>query len=180
MELDQLIRQCQEYEPRAQQQLYKILAPQLFGICMKYCKEKALAEDLFQEAFITIFKKIDSYKFKGSFEGWAKRITVNTVLSYFRKHQYFETIEENRHIDETLDEPLETNRFTLDELLEMIHCLPPKYRIVFSMYVLDDFSHQEIAEALDITVGTSKSNLSRARVLLQKEVLQRKKVLDLE
>ncbi len=177
LELDQLIRECQQKERRAQKSLYKILAPKLFGVCFKYCKEKALAEDLFQEAIITIFNKIDQYKFKGSFEGWARRITVNTILSYYRKHQFFEELDENQNIIH--DDVSDTNaQFTLNELLEMIHHLSPKYRIVFSMYVLDDYSHQEIAKSLGISVGTSKSNLSRARVLLQNEILKRQKILN--
>ncbi len=179
MDLDKIVKECQQCDRRAQKSLYQIISPKLLGICIKYCKDKALAEDLFQEAMITIYNKIDQYKFKGSFEGWAKRITVNTILGYYRKHQFFEDFDENQNIiddnfeDQTLD-------FSLHELLEMIHQLSPKYRIVFSMYVLDDYSHQEIASALEITVGTSKSNLSRARVLLKNEIIKKRKALNIE
>ncbi len=138
---------------------------------MKYCKNKANAEDLFQESFIIIFKKIHQFKHHGSFEGWAKRITINTILSHFRKKMLTEPIDEEK-IETIEDEAdFEPTNFSLDTLLTLIHKLPDQYRLVFNMYVLDEFSHQEIAEALQISLGTSKSNLSRARAILKKELV---------
>ncbi len=167
MGLEELIKKCQEYDIKAQEALYKQFAPVLLGVCMKYCKDKPLAEDLFQESFITIFNKIPQFKHQGSFEGWAKRITINTVLGYYRKQQLFVAVDEEKMEDEVV---IDTPDFSLDVLLAAIQELPNQYRLVFNMYVLDDFSHKEIAAALHISVGTSKSNLSRARILLQKNL----------
>ena len=175
MNLEKLIEQCKKNDVIAQKALYKQFAPILFGICLKYCKNKTIAEDLFQEAFITIFNKIVQFKHKGSFEGWAKRITVNTILQHFKKQRVYELVnEENIAIIEIEDNcDTELSHLSLDYLLESIQKLPDQYRLVFNLYVLDDYSHQEIAEALNISVGTSKSNLSRARALLKKEIGER-------
>ncbi len=172
MEIEQLIEKCKLYDVKAQEALYRRLAPVLLGVCMKYCKNKANAEDLFQESFIVIFNKIHQFKHKGSFEGWAKRITINTILSHFRKKTHTEPINEQK-TEEAIDDDteFEHTNFSLDTLLTLIHKLPNQYKLVFNMYVLDDFSHQEIALAIGITVGTSKSNLSRARAILKKELL---------
>ncbi len=171
MEIEQLIEKCQQHDVKAQEALYRRLAPLLLGVCMKYCKNKANAEDLFQESFIIIFNKIHQFKYKGSFEGWAKRITINTILSHFRKTQHTESINEEKTALIEDHTEFEHANFSLDTLLTLIHKLPSQYKLVFNMYVLDDFSHQEIAMALDISVGTSKSNLSRARAILKKELL---------
>ena len=96
----QLIEQCVNKNAKAQQELYKIFAPKLFGICLKYCSNKTIAEDLFQESFITIFNKIHQFKHQGSFEGWAKRITVNTVLQHYKKQQYHQPIIDDMITDE--------------------------------------------------------------------------------
>ncbi len=137
---------------------------------MKYCKNKANAEDLFQESFIIIFNKIDQFKHTGSFEGWAKRITINTILSHFRKKTNTEPINEEKIEIIEDDDEFEHTNFSLDTLLALIHKLPNQYKLVFNMYVLDEYSHQEIADALNISVNTSKSNLSRARAILKKEL----------
>ena len=175
MNLERLIEQCKKNDVIAQKALYKQFAPLLFGICLKYCKNKTIAEDLFQEAFITIFEKIVQFKHKGSFEGWIKRITVNTILQHFKKQKVYELVNEDDTAtienDDNYDE--EFSNISLDFLLKTIQKLPDQYRLVFNLYVLDDYSHQEIAEALKISVGTSKSNLSRARALLKKEIGER-------
>ena len=175
MNLERLIEQCKKNDVIAQKALYKRFAPILFGVCLKYCKNKTIAEDLFQEAFITIFNKIAQFKHKGSFEGWIKKITVNTILQHFKKQRVYELVnEKNLELIEEDDHDLtKFSNISLDYLLKTIQKLPDQYRLVFNLYVLDDYSHQEIAEALNISVGTSKSNLSRARVLLKKEIGER-------
>ena len=171
-----LIEQCVNNEPKAQQELYKIFAPKLFGICLKYCANKTIAEDLFQESFITIFNKIHQFKHKGSFEGWAKRITINTVLQYFKKQSFHLSIIDDNTPEEADEIEIDNPNINLNYLLELIQELPNQYRLVFNLYVLDGYSHAEIAKALSISVGTSKSNLSRAKQLLRKKLESNKEV----
>jgi len=123
-----------------------------------------------QDSFLTIFKKISQYKDQGSFEGWMKRITINTALQKYREKSPLHLVTES--ISEELEEEvvLETESVKVDVLLGFIQNLPDRYRLVFNLYVLDNYSHKEIASLLNITEGTSKSNLSRARQLLKKEV----------
>ena len=157
-------------ENKAQQELYRIFAPKLFGICLKYCSNKVIAEDLFQESFITIFNKIHQFKHKGSFEGWVKRITINTVLQHYKKQQFHQPIIDDIIIDDSEEIDINDTNINLNYLLELIQELPNQYRLVFNLYVLDGYSHAEIAEAINISIGTSKSNLSRAKQLLRKKL----------
>lgn len=123
-----------------------------------------------QDSFLTIFKKIPQYNNEGSFEGWMKRITINTALQKYREKSPLQLVSEG--INEELEEEvvLEAESVNVDVLLSLIQNLPDRYRLVFNLYVLDNYSHKEIASLLNITEGTSKSNLSRARQLLKKEV----------
>lgn len=146
----------------------------LFSVSLKYSRNKTEAEDNLQDAFLTIFEKIGQYKHKGSFEGWMKRITINTVLQKYRKQQVFEIVNE-----ENLREPeveVEEENVPLDFLLKIVQELPDRYRMVFNLYALDGFSHKEIAEMLGISEGTSKSNLSRARAILKSKVEKKSQI----
>lgn len=122
-----------------------------------------------QDAFLTIFRKIGQYKSKGSFEGWMKRITVNTVLQKYRKQRVFDIIDEGQ-IEHEKEEVFEEEGIPLQFMLKIIQELPERYRMVFNMYVLDGYQHKEIAEQLGITDGTSKSNLARARAILKSKI----------
>lgn len=155
-----------------------MFAGKLFPVCLKYSRNYEDAEDTLQDSFLTIFDKIKQYNNKGSFEGWMKRIAINTALQKYRKKEplYIESKEV-----ETLDleeETFESADYDVNFLLELIQKLPDRYRLVFNLYILDDYSHKEIAQMLRISQGTSKSNLSRARYILKKqvEVHQQKKV----
>jgi RNA polymerase sigma-70 factor (ECF subfamily) len=119
-----------------------------------------------------IFKDIKKFKHKGSFEGWAKRVTVNVALQKFRKKSIlkFDKIEENQLTEEEITVDVDEENISLSFLLSLINELPPKYQLVFNLYVLDGYSHQEISEVLNISTGTSKSNLFRARKLLQNKI----------
>jgi len=125
-----------------------------------------------QDAFITIFNKIEQYKNKGSFEGWLKRVTVNTALQRYRNQTVFDIVNEDGIADEEVD--IEEDEVSLDFLLKCIQELPDRYRLVFNLYVLDGYSHKEIAEMLKITSGTTKSNLARARQILKDKILEYK------
>jgi RNA polymerase sigma-70 factor (ECF subfamily) len=122
-----------------------------------------------QDSFLTIFKKVDQFKGKGSFEGWIKRITVNTVLQKYRKKSMFSIAREEQVVDE-IEVEIEDEEIPLDFLLKIIQELPDRYRLVFTMYVMDDYPHKEIAKMLGITDGTSKSNLARARIILKTKI----------
>ncbi|HLW31536.1 MAG TPA: sigma-70 family RNA polymerase sigma factor [Aequorivita sp.] len=170
MTLDELIIQCKKQKAQAQGELYKRYSGVLFAICLRYSPNYAEAEDNLQDAFITIFKKIGQYEGKGSFEGWMKRVTVNTVLQKYRKQRTFEIVDEEQIGDEEDDLEMEGDSVPLDFLLKIVQELPNKYRLVFSMYVLDGYQHKEIAQLLGISDGTSKSNLARARAILKNKV----------
>lgn len=172
MSLEQLIGECKKNDAQAQSQIYKLYASKLFSICLKYSRNYAEAEDNLQDAYITIFKKIDQFKSKGSFEGWIKRITINTALQRYRSVGVFDIINEDQIEDVSVE--VDEDNISLDFLLQIIQELPDRYRLVFNLYALDDFSHKEIAKMLDISVGTSKSNLARARLILKDKIEQYK------
>lgn len=168
MSLEQLIHNCKKQDIKAQEQLYRLYANKLFAVCLKYSNSYQQAEDNLQDGFMTIFDKIVQYQDKGSFEGWMKRIMINTTLQKYRKQSVFEIVDE-----ELLKEPaleIDEEVVSIDYLLEIIHELPDRYRQVFNLYALDGFSHKEIAQMLQISIGTSKSNLARARIILKEKL----------
>ena len=169
MTLDELILNCKKQDLKAQEELYKKFSSTLFSVCLKYSRNYHEAEDNLQDAFITIFKSVEQFKGKGSFEGWMKRIAVNTVLQKYRKKRVFNLTNEEQ-IKEEAEVEIEDNNIPLDFLLKIVQELPERYRLVFTMYVLDGYPHKEISEEMGITVGTSKSNLARARKILQTKI----------
>ena len=173
MSLDKLIHNCKRGDRKAQEQLYRKYSRILFGICLKYSRNKTEAEDNLHDSFMTIYDKIGQYKYKGSFEGWMKRITVNTVLQKYRKEEYLNVVSEN--FEEEVEEETGYLDVELHTLLRYIQELPNKYRLTFNMYVLDGYSHKEISQELGTSTGTSKSNLARARMIL-KEKIKKKKI----
>jgi len=172
LSLDQLIQKCKKNDTKAQGELYKLFSSKLFALSLKYSTNYAEAEDNLQDAFVIIFNKISQYKNKGSFEGWLKRITINTALQRYRTKGVFNII--NEEIADDVEIEIEDDSVPLDFLLQIIQELPNRYRLVFNLYVLDDYSHNEIAEMLEITQGTSKSNLARARESLKKKIINYK------
>lgn len=169
MGLDQLIKECQRDNIKAQEQLYRLFAQKLFAVCLKYSRDYADAEDNLQDGFILLFRKIEQFKFKGSFEGWAKRVMVNNILQKYRSSgRVVELVNENIPDEEEVE--VESDAISMDFLLTIIQELPDRYRMVFNLYVTDGFSHKEIAEMMDISVGTSKSNLARARMILKEKI----------
>ena len=168
MSLKKLIIKCKQGDVRAQSEVYQLFAGKLFALCLKYSKNYQEAQDNLQDGFITIFGKIEQYKFKGSFEGWIKRIVINTALQKYREKNVLNLISEE--IPDEIEVEIDEMNISLEFLLKIIQELPNRYRLVFNMYVLDGYSHREIAELLEISEGTSKSNLSRARFILKKKV----------
>ena len=168
MSIKQLIRKCKKQDIEAQEQLYKMFAHKLFPVCLKYSSNYQQAEDNLQDAFLMIFKSMPQYKNKGSFEGWMKRIVINTALQKYRKQTVFEIIRDDYQNEPEIE--VEEDEVSVDYLLEIIQQLPDRYRQVFNLYVMDGFSHKEIADMLNISTGTSKSNLARARVILKEKI----------
>ena len=169
MSLNQLIQKCREKNAKAQSELYYLFSGKLFSICLKYSRNYAEAEDNLQDAFVTIFNKIGQYKETGSFEGWLKRVTINTSLQKYRADKgVLNLVNEDIPVEEEV--MIDNDSIPVDYLLKIIQELPDRYRLVFNLYVLDEYSHQDIAEMLEISTGTSKSNLSRAKQLLKERV----------
>ncbi|MGO2357601.1 MAG: RNA polymerase sigma factor [Mesonia sp.] len=174
MSIEKLIKNCKKQDLKSQEKLYHLFSHKLFAVSLKYSRNYAEAEDNLQDAFITIFKKMKQFCFKGSFEGWMKRIVINTALQRYRKQQHvFEIVHEER-----IEQPeveLQEEEIPLKFLLQIIQELPDRYRMVFNLYALDGYSHKEIAETMSISVGTSKSNLARARGILKQKIEESQK-----
>lgn len=169
-QLDDIIKGCVAGKAVSQEALYKKYSRKLFGICLRYTKDYSAAEDVLQEGFIKIFTNISSFKGTGSFEGWIRRVVVNTALERFRKQFQLYPISEINESEISLKYDDVLADINAKDLLDLIKELPPAYKMVFNLYAIDGFSHKEIGELLNISIGTSKSNLSRARKLLQQKV----------
>ena len=168
----QIIQGCMAGDRKFQQALYNHFSGKMFSVCLRYANEYNSAQDLLQEGFVKVFKNIDKFRSEGAFEGWVRRIFVNTAIEHYRKHvnlyalhdsevNYYETYEDNA---------LETLKHA--DILKMIQTLSDGYRTVFNLYVIEGFSHKEIGEMMNISEGTSKSQLARARYLLQKMITE--------
>ncbi len=161
-----LIKKCQQYDRRAQKVLYERYAPTMLGICRRYVKDVLEAEDVMIEGFYKVFSKINQYSFKGSFEGWMKRIMVNEALGLLRKRNDFNlALEASNLIISTAPNPEEIAQE--NSILELLNKLPTGYRTIFNLYVIEGYKHKEIAEKLNISINTSKSQLIKARKRLQ-------------
>jgi RNA polymerase sigma factor (sigma-70 family) len=166
--LEQLINECKKQNTKAQEEIYKTLGPKIFAVCLKYSRSYAEAQDNFQEGFLLIFEKIEKYNFQGSFEGWCKRVVVNYVLQQYRNQNVFEIVSENIADDSIVE--IDDESISLAFLTRIIQELPDRYRLVFNLYVMDGYAHKEIAAMLDINIGTSKSNLARAKAILKDKI----------
>ncbi len=171
---ERIIDGCIAGDRKIQKLLYDRYSPTMMGICMRYSKSQDEAEDIMQDGFIKVFTNIEGFRRQGSFEGWIKRIMVNTALNYYQKskknrHQNIDEIRENTIIDDY--EPERKLPYTQMEMLEAIRTLPTGYNMIFNLYVFEKYKHREIAEMLDISVNTSKSQLSKARTFLQKSLV---------
>jgi len=173
--LERLVSSLKEGDRKAQRRVFDALAPKMMAVCLRYMGNKDDAEDVLQEGFVTVFTKIDSYSGAGSFEGWARKIFVNTALMHLRRTDALglsDDIEEARTLFTEEATPIE--RIGYKELLKMIAALPPEYRTVFNLYVLEGYSHKDISEELGCTEATSRSRLQRARLKLQEMIRAQK------
>jgi RNA polymerase sigma-70 factor (ECF subfamily) len=171
--LQRIIKGCVNKKRESQEQLFWLFSSKMFAVCLYYSKNKMEAEDLLHNGFIKVFKTIAQFRGDGSFEGWMRRVFTTTALEQFRKHKLlFIDDKQPNYFEKSTNSDDILSRINADELIEMIQELTPSYRIVFNLFAIEGYSHKEIAEMLKISEGTSKSNLSRARGILQKKLNQ--------
>lgn len=171
-ETDKIIKGCLSGDRRDQELLYRRHASKLYAVCLQYSGNDEEARDILQEGFIKIFENLHHYKHEGSFEGWMRRITVNTALERFRSRHNLYRVDDIETIQEPEADPDNQDYAGLEaaDLIGIIRELPPKYRMVFNLYAIEGYSHKEISSMMNISEGTSKSNLSRSRNILQRRV----------
>ncbi|WP_296148210.1 sigma-70 family RNA polymerase sigma factor [uncultured Flavobacterium sp.] len=169
MDLEKLIQDCIRQKSKAQEELYNLYKNALFALSLKYCSNEAEAEDNLHNSFIEIFTNIKTYKGKGSFEGWMKKITINKAIDSYKKQ--FNLVSLKDEFQDTYIEEKEVN-IPLENILKLVQELPNQYRMVFCLYELDDFSHKEISTMLEISENTSKSNLHRAKSILKGKIIE--------
>jgi RNA polymerase sigma-70 factor (ECF subfamily) len=169
-----LIKQCQQGKEGAFEQLYRQYAPTMFGICLRFAKNKMEAEDILQEGFIKVFTNLKKFKFKGSFEGWLRKTMINTAINHYKKTLKFnndvelESVEISSNFDQDI-----IDKISINEILIELENLPDGYRMVFNLNVLEGFTHKMIAKKLGISENTSKSQLLRAKRVLQEKLKKR-------
>jgi RNA polymerase sigma factor (sigma-70 family) len=171
--IEQIIEGCQQGRRDAQKQLYELFSPQLFAVCLRYTKNRMEAEDYLHEGYLKIFDKIGQFTGRGPLEAWMRRVMVNTILESFRKNAKYSFVDEsNIPLSEDLNQEPEQDEaeVNIKELENLIEQLPEKYKLVFKLYILEDYTHNDIANELGISVGTSKSNLARARQWLKTRI----------
>ena len=166
----QIIEGCIKNDRACQQRLYNMLSAKMFAVCLRYANEYNSAQDLLQEGFIKVFKNIEKFRGEGSFEGWVRRIFVNTAIEHYRKQVNMYAIHDTdtkqyEYFDDNALENLKR-----EDIVKTIQKLSDGYRTVFNLYVVEGYSHKEIGDMLGISEGTSKSQLARARYLLQKMI----------
>ena len=174
----ELIKGCIREDAACQKELFNRYASRMLGVCHRYARNTADAEDILQDAFIKVFKKLEQFKSEGSFEGWIRKIVVNTALKKYTLTRYSKEMTGYEISDSNMaqDDPPAYGHLTEKDLLVLINNLPDGYRIIFNLHVIEGYQHDEIAEMLGIQPGTSRSQLVKARNLLQKQLFELQKV----
>jgi RNA polymerase sigma-70 factor (ECF subfamily) len=175
--LKEIVEGCLKGERRSQEALFKQFYGKMFAVCLRYISDRDTAQEVLQEGFIKVFDKLEHFDFKGSFDGWIRRIIANTAIDTIRKNKRspFLSDKDTDFKQEAVDEMVEKEVFDTVNLkaevaLEAVSKLSPAYRTVFNLYVMEDYSHKEIADILGINEGTSKSNLAKAKMNLQRHL----------
>lgn len=172
VQLDILIEGCKKGDPVSQEQLYRQFSAAMYGLCLQYASSEEDARDILQDGFIKVFGKLGQVQDPKAFPGWIRRVMINTALERYRSQVVMQRVDDVPGAlgDQLSDEILEA--INVGALVEMIRELTPRYRMVFNLYAIEGYNHKEIGEMLGISEGTSKSNLSRARAILQEKVTQ--------
>lgn len=173
---EQLVKKCLENDTLAHKQLFDFYSKRMMGVCLRYSKDIEEAQEVLQIGFIKVFEKISLYNGKGSLEGWIRKVIVNTALDYIRKNKKFLENVEMDKVDYQLENDVISGyeSLKLQDLLQIIQAMPTGFRTVFNLFAIEGYSHKEIADRLNISVSTSKSQYSRARAYLQKIIIEEK------
>ncbi len=171
-ELDEheLARRCQHEDRSAQEVLYARYARRMFAVCLRYARHRAEAEDLLQEGFIRVFDKLHAFRLEGSLEGWIRRIMVHSCINHLRKRSVRNEVLGTDQVPERSESPLAPGNLGQEELMALVQQLPDGYRMVFNLFAIEGYEHAEIAEMLGCNEGTSRSQLSKARRMLQQKI----------
>ena len=163
-----IIAQAADNNRHAQHKIYSKYAPKMLGVCRQYIKDLQQAEDIMITAFMKVFTNLKNFEHKGSFEGWVRRIMVNECISYIRVQKKVSFLEDEYYTEDTFNN-IESH-FSVEDIQTLIDSLPDGYKMVFNLFAIEGFKHQEIAKMLGISEGTSKSQLSHARKMLQEQI----------
>jgi RNA polymerase sigma-70 factor (ECF subfamily) len=169
---NEIIAMAVEHNRHAQQKIYSQYAPKMLSVCRQYIKDIHHAEDLMITAFMKVFANLRNFENKGSFEGWIRRIMINECISYIRAHKKVSFLEDEYYKEDSFNN-IESG-LSVDDIQALIDSLPDGYRMIFNLYAIEGFKHKEIAEMLGINEGTSKSQLSHARKMLQEQLNKQK------
>jgi len=178
MDVERFLEGCRANDRKAQEMLYRSLASKMMAVCLRYANSQFEAEEILQAGFIKVFKNINQFAQKGSFEGWVRRIMVNTAIEACRKITILQNIDEVNESEISASQSFEIDQMEVRDLLKIIQELAIGYRLVFNMYAIEGFSHKEIAEKLNISESSSKSQLSRARIRLQEKIKKMERELN--
>ncbi len=174
IDLKTIIEQCKKNDRQAQSVLYNYIAPKLLAVCLRYFIDRTEAEDVMQDSVVKIFINMDKFRFEGSFEGWCKRLTVNTALNRIKVNNRLLFDRNVQHIEMIEMETSDVTQLSEEEIIECLNQLPNGYRTIVNLFLFEDFTHKEIADKLEITESTSRSQYSRARqqlsVLLKEKI----------
>ena len=168
--LDILLKQCKKGKRGSQEELYRRFASAMYGLCLQYSNNEEDAQDILQDGFIKVFEKLGQVKNPAALPGWIRRVMINTALEKYRSQVLLQRVDEHMEEADKASGDVTMEDLTCEELVGLIQTLTPRYRMVFNLYAIEGYSHQEISETLGISVGTSKSNLSRARAILQDKI----------
>ena len=168
---EELVKRCINKDAKAQEVFYRRFAPRMYGVCLRFAKNRMEADDILQEGFIKVYTNLKSFRSEGSLEGWIRRTIVNTAINMYKKNLKYQQdieIEKAEVVQQTDVGAFE--KLAVEELLSLVAELPAGYRMVFNLNILEGYTHKEIGELLDISENTSKSQLSRARQTLQRKL----------
>ena len=167
---ERIIAGCVRKDRKSQQKLYELYYGKMMGVCLRYVGNQEEAKDLLHDGFLKVFDNIRKFNHTGSFEGWIRRIMINTAIDHFRKNKHVHLKGEENFKNITYEEPnLDVlSQLRLEDILKVVQKLSPAYKTVFNLYVIEGYSHKEVAEELSISIGTSKSNLAKAKNNLRK------------
>lgn len=174
----EMVEGCRKGSAQMQRRVYDTFSPRMYGLCLRYIREDFEAEEIMINGFMKVFTKIEQFKSEGSFEGWIRRIMVNECLNYLRKKKWMYAEVDIENVSDSIEHSSYESDLDTEELMGLIDELPTGYRTVFNLYAIEGYSHKEVAKMLNISENTSKSQLSRARALLQKSVERGKKKLN--